>query len=416
LQVLKETAWPNPALSSAADPPTTVTGPSGVKMTGPYDYEPPSYWLVDNKKYGGAYGFNTETGPGPAIPPLESLRKMLPKDHLWPIDEVWNYHNPGERFQNLSRYTQAMNATYGPPSNLEDFLRKSQAMAYDGQRAMFEAYGRNKYTSTGVIQWMLNNSWPSLYWHLYDYYLYPAGGYFGSKKACEPLHVQYSYDDRSIVVVNSRQEPFAGLTLAAKVYDVNLKEIFSREVKVDVEADGCKPALAVPPFPPEPAATVYFVKLSLRDRAGTEVSSNFYWLPAKLSTLDWEKTPDTSFTPIATFEDLTALNQLPRVRLKATANVERSAGSDIVRVTLSNPSRDLAFQVHAGIRKANAEEEILPVLWEDNFLALMPGESRVITARYLEGAVLGKGATLLVDGWNIEPVTVSLSATEEDKK
>ena len=188
---------------------------------------------------------------------------------------------------------------------------------------MFEAYGRNKYTSTGVIQWMLNNAWPSIYWHLYDYYLYPAGGYFGTKKGCEPLHVQYSYDDRSIVVVNSRQEPFSGLTLTTQVYDFNLRQTFSQDAKVEIEADASKRVLTVPPFPAEPAVAVYFVKLSLRDQAGKEVSSNFYWLPARLSKLDWDKTPDTAFTPIGTFEDMTALNRLPLVRLQATANVEK---------------------------------------------------------------------------------------------
>ena len=84
-------------------------------------------------------------------------------------------------------------------------------MTYDGQRAMFEAYGRNKYLSTGVIQWMLNNSWPSLIWHLYDYYLVPAGGYFGTKKALEPIHVQYDYDKHSVSVVNSTQADVNGL-------------------------------------------------------------------------------------------------------------------------------------------------------------------------------------------------------------
>ena len=84
-------------------------------------------------------------------------------------------------------------------------------MAYEGERAMFEAYGRNKYTATGVIQWMLNNAWPSLIWHLYDFYLRPGGGYFGTKKANEPLHVQYSYDDRSIAVVNSPLPKLPGM-------------------------------------------------------------------------------------------------------------------------------------------------------------------------------------------------------------
>ena len=416
VQTLKETAWPNPIINSASDATSTVTGPSGVKMTGPYDYEPPCYWLVDHdKKWGGAYGFNTETGPGPAIPPLQILKKMLPGDHLWPIDEFWNYHSAGERFQTMDRYHEAMEKTYGKPAGLEDYLRKSQAMAYDGERAMFEAYAQNKYTSTGVIQWMLNNPWPSTYWHLYDYFLYPAGGYFGTKKACEPLHVQYSYDDRSVVVVSSLREAASGLTVSARVFDFGLKELFSRESKADVEADSAKQALTLPPFPAEPGAATYFVRLSLRDKSGKEISSNFYWLPARLSTLAWDKTPDTAFTPIATFEDLTALNSLPQVKLRAVAKFEKAEGSDRVRVTIENPGRSLAFQVHVGVRKAHSEDEILPVLWDDNYISLLPGESKVMTARYLEGGAVGSGASVLVDGWNVEPVEIAVEAGAEDR-
>ena len=416
VQTLKETAWPNPIINSASDATSTVTGPSGVKMTGPYDYEPPCYWLVDHdKKWGGAYGFNTETGPGPAIPPLQILKKMLPGDHLWPIDEFWNYHSAGERFQTMDRYHEAMEKTYGKPAGLEDYLRKSQAMAYDGERAMFEAYAQNKYTSTGVIQWMLNNPWPSTYWHLYDYFLYPAGGYFGTKKACEPLHVQYSYDDRSVVVVSSLREAASGLTVSARVFDFGLKELFSRESKADVEADSAKQVLTLPPFPAEPGAATYFVRLSLRDKSGKEISSNFYWLPARLSTLAWDKTPDTAFTPIATFEDLTALNSLPQVKLRAVAKFEKAEGSDRVRVTIENPGRSLAFQVHVGVRKAHSEDEILPVLWDDNYISLLPGESKVMTARYLEGGAVGSGASVLVDGWNVEPVEIAVEAGAEDR-
>ena len=416
VQTLKETAWPNPIINSASDATSTVTGPSGVKMTGPYDYEPPCYWLVDHdKKWGGAYGFNTETGPGPAIPPLQILKKMLPGDHLWPIDEFWNYHSAGERFQTMDRYHEAMEKTYGKPAGLEDYLRKSQAMAYDGERAMFEAYAQNKYTSTGVIQWMLNNPWPSTYWHLYDYFLYPAGGYFGTKKACEPLHVQYSYDDRSVVVVSSLREAASGLTVSARVFDFGLKELFSRESKADVEANSAKQVLTLPPFPAEPGAATYFVRLSLRDKSGKEISSNFYWLPARLSTLAWDKTPDTAFTPIATFEDLTALNSLPQVKLRAVAKFEKAEGSDRVRVTIENPGRSLAFQVHVGVRKAHSEDEILPVLWDDNYISLLPGESKVMTARYLEGGAVGSGASVLVDGWNVEPVEIAVEAGAEDR-
>jgi len=75
-----------------------------------------------------------------------------------------------------------LNRRYGQASSLDDYERKAQAMTYDGERAMSKPNARNKYTSTGVIQWMLNNAWPSLIWHLYDYYLAPAAGISGRKK------------------------------------------------------------------------------------------------------------------------------------------------------------------------------------------------------------------------------------------
>jgi len=218
LNVAEQCRWQKPLLSNATDQPGPVSGPSGVKMRGPYEYIPPSYWLLD-KKNGGAFGFATEVGPGPAVPPIESLKRMLPPDHLWPIDNFWDYHAGGDEFKNIAVFTSALEARYGKATGVEDYARKAQALAYEGERAMFEAFGRNKYTSTGVIQWMLNNAWPSMIWHLYDYYLRPGGGYFGSKLACEPLHVQYSYDDRTIAIVNDRLDPANGLTVSAKVFD-----------------------------------------------------------------------------------------------------------------------------------------------------------------------------------------------------
>jgi exo-1,4-beta-D-glucosaminidase len=417
-RIIAAVAWPNVVINSAADATTTVNGPSGVKMSGPYDYQPPAYWFTDqrgtqgksqrlsNARFGGAYGFNTETSPGPAIPPLQSLKKFLPPDHLWPPDEFWSYHGPGERYQTMHQYRSAMDATYGKPEGLEDFLRKSQAMAYDGQRAMFEAHARNKYTATGVIQWMLNNGWPSTFWHLYDYYLYPAGGYFGTKKANEPLHVMYSYDDRSVAVINSRQQPAAGLTVVARAYDLALRELFSgQKAGVEAPADSTTRVLSVPALPASP---VTFVRLSLRNGGGQEVSSNFYWLPQKGSTMDWVKTTDTSLAPIATFEDLTALARLPRVELSATATRQMKDGRERVTVTVRNAGTQLAFQVHLGVRATGAGEEALPVLWEDNYLPLFPGESRTLTAAYLPGTDLGRRPTVVVDGWNVQPLTVAV--------
>jgi exo-1,4-beta-D-glucosaminidase len=130
-----------------------------------------------------------------------------------------------------------MSATYGEAKTQERYNQVAQTMAFDGERAMFEAYGRNKYTSTGVIQWMLNNAWPSSIWHLYDYYLDAGGGYYGTKKACELLHVQYSYDDHSVYVVNSVFVASPGLTAVVHVYDLGLKELFTKSSNVDAGPD-----------------------------------------------------------------------------------------------------------------------------------------------------------------------------------
>jgi len=382
-----------------------------VKMTGPYDYVPPAYWYVDTR-YGGAFGFMTETGPGPAIPPQSSLRKMIPADHLWPIDDVWNFHaGAGRDFNSLKHYNDSMDAIYGAPAGLDDYIKKSQAMAYDGERAMFEAYTRNKYRSSGVIQWMLNNAWPSVVWHLYDYFLQPAGGYFGAKKACEPLHVQYSYDDRTVVVANNEYRDVAGLTVSAELYDVELQKKFSRQVNLDARADSIQVAFAVPEVSPAPK--VSFLKLSLNNSAGEVRSSNFYWLPAQLSSFDWDldRTNEHAYySAVTSYEDLTALNQLPHARVEASATIGHTDDGDTVRVLLHNPSDHLAFQVRLGIREEKRDDEILPVFWQDNYLSLLPNESRMVVARY-SGHKLDGHPQLDVDGWNVEHLVIPLTAS-----
>lgn len=378
LDVLKSVGWPNPILSSATAQKTTLTGASGVKMTGPYDWVPPSYWLTDTKN-GGAYGFNTETGPGPAVPPVESLRRFIPADHAWPIDDVWNFHAGSGSFGNLDVFRRAMAARYGAPENLEDFAWWSQVMAYEGERAMFEAYSRNKYTSTGVIQWMLNNAWPSLIWHLYDSFLMPAGGYFGTKKACEPVHALYSSNDRSVWVVNSTYAAVSGLELSARVFGIDLTEKHAASAKLDLPADGSRQVLTLPEIPG--LSSTYFVRLELKDATGRIVSRNFYWLSTKADVFDWAKT-DYKFTPVTEHGDFTALKSLPKTELSQTTTLAREGDRQVVRVRVKNNGKHLAFMVRLRLVDSRSGNDILPVLWDDNFFALMPGEERETVGSY----------------------------------
>jgi exo-1,4-beta-D-glucosaminidase len=408
LQVLKESDWPNPAVASAGEYTTTV-GPTGVKMLAPYEWVAPVYWEIDTKR-GGAFGFATEISPGPAIPPIESLRRMLPEDHLWPIDSVWEYH-AGGMSKTLKIFTEALNKRYGPSRSVEEYAQKAQVQAFEGHRAMMEAFGRNKYKSTGVVQWMLNNAWPSMIWHLYDWYLRPGGSYYGVKHACEPLHVQYSYDDRSVVVVNSYYRAFPKLKVTAKVYNLDMTEKYSKEVTLGVAEDSSTRVFTLPEI--EGLSGMYFVDLRLEDGA-RPASRNFYWLPKQVETVDFENEPGSGvWTPTKTFADYTALNSLPTVELEVAAKKETAGAQETMNVTLHNPSRALAFAVRLKVKKigknvtgaywyeSHVDDEVLPSLWEDNYISLLPGETRQIVATYSPKDLGGNASAVEVSGWNV---------------
>ena len=412
LNIEKQLLWPNPVVSSATGKPTSVTGASGVKMTGPYEYVAPGYWEEDTLRgqgqpehkqcnpggCGGAYGFNTETSMGPAVPPIESILAMVGKDHLWPIDEVWNYHAGGGEFKTIKVFSEALANRYGKSNSAEDFAEKSQLQTYEGIRAMYEAYSRNKYKATGVIQWMLNNAWPSMIWHLYDYYLRPGGGYFGAKRAMEALHPIYGYDDHSIWVVSSQYTEAKDLKLITKIYNLDMSEKFSHEDKLDAPPDSTAKILPLPQI--EGLSPTYFLLLRLEDSAGKLVGSNFYWLSTKPETIDWSKST-WWMTPTESFADFTALSQLPKVKLKVTEHTERQGDDSITRVVVENPSKSLAFFVRLKLDDAKGEE-ILPVVWEDNYISLLPGEKRELTATYRTTGLEGKTPAIEAIGWNTE--------------
>jgi exo-1,4-beta-D-glucosaminidase len=403
LDVEKEIGWPKPVISSASAKKADITGASGVKMSGPYEYVSPNYWLLGTKA-GGAFGFNTETSPGPAVPPVEELQAMFPSDKLWPINEFWDFHSGGGQFKNIRVFARALEERYGRAFDVADFAWKSQAMTYEGERAMFEAYGRNKYKSTGVIQWMLNNSWPSLIWHLYDYRLRPAGGYFGTKKANELVHPQFSYDDRTIAIVNGKQEPQNGLKLVAKLYDISMKECYSREAAVDVAADSVTTAFAIPQ--PTDISTTHFLNLQLFAASGELLSRNLYWLSTKQDVPDFTKT-EWYYTPLGAFADFTALQELPKVKLTAAMRTANTNEETSAQITVENPGTTLAFLVRLRLLKGKDGAEILPIFFDDNYFSLLPGEKREISVKVRNSDVAGAQPTLAIDGFNVVALTAN---------
>src|SRR5262249_8696345 len=240
-------------------------------------------------------------------------------------------------------------------------------------------------------------------------YLQPAGGFFGARKANEPIHIQFSYDDRSVVVVNGLQQRMRGLKASAELYDFNLKKQFSREATVDAGEDSSQKLFAIPELNLKPA--ISFARLRLEDEQGRTLSSNFYWLPAKYSTFDWAATT-FEYTPSPTYEDLTQLNGLPPVTLKLQAV---KASEQAIRVTVNNPSPNLAFHVVLKVLNKADGHEILPVLWDDNYFELLPGESKMVTAVYEARQLQNVQTAVELGGWNVIRQTVALTTVAKKK-
>jgi exo-1,4-beta-D-glucosaminidase len=371
-----------------------ISGPTGVKMLGPYAYTPPVYWYQD-KKRGGAYGFNTETGPGAQVPVLRSLKKMIPADHLWPIDEYWNFHCGLNEFADLDRYCTALEKRYGPPENVQQFAYRAQVMNYELMRPMFEAFRANKKIATGVVQWMLNAAWPKMYWQLYDWYLNPTGAFYAARKACQPVQLIYNYSNRSIHFVNDTLRDYEQLNVEVRIFDLHSREIFLHKQTIYSRPQSAEEIFTLPEF--STTTATYFLDLRLSDKAGDPLASNFYWLSTEPDELDYDAKvePWEFYTPSKQYADFTLLNSLAPTTLK----ISRRPDDNGLAAGLENTGDNIAFAVALDIIDKKTGDTVVPVFWQDNYISLLPGEKRVLHAEFDTDA---SRVTLDVRGWNLQ--------------
>jgi exo-1,4-beta-D-glucosaminidase len=405
--------WSLPIIAAASDQATSETGPSGMKMAGPYDWVPPSYWYAD--KLGGAFGFDSEVSAGATIPRLEDLSRMLSPQELealWKYPAVRQFHASAawSTFATIATFDTALAKRYGPPRSLEDYVAKSQLENYDNVRAQFEAFNARMDAanpSTGVIYWMLNNAWPSLHWHLYDYFLNPAGTYFGAKKANEPVHIQYSYDTREIVLVNHTLHDEHGLRALIRVRGLEGGVSYQRRAQnIDLAANAVRALATLPAL--AGLSRTYFIELELAAANGRPLSRNVYWLSTQTDELDWVHS-NWYLTPVTRYADLTPLQSLPTATSEVRATMRHDGAEDVTTVTLEVPpsSRALALFQHVSIRQSEGGELVLPILWSDNDVTLWPGESLTLTARSATPRV----ATPVVEvsGWNVPTRSIPIA-------
>ncbi|MET0308445.1 MAG: LamG-like jellyroll fold domain-containing protein [Sphingomonas sp.] len=347
-----------------------------LQGSGPYNYRPPEGYFTDL-----ATGFSVETGT-PSLSTKESIASYVPEADRWPLSDTlayhdWHFAGNGD----TKTFMATLDAMFGAGTSFADFERKAQMMNLETHKAMVEGFlGHLWSKNSGRLFWMTHPSWPSNAWQLYSWDYDTHAAYYGAKKAAEPVHVQLNLPDNALVVLNTTQADLKGLTATVRVVGLDNRALFARSDAVDALANRAT-ALA-----PVPLDTLYaqnplvLVSLRLSDASGKLLSENFYWRG---------KAP-------ASYR---ALNALAPVRLDARLDTIADEGKDKhARVTLSNPGSVPALAAKLTLINGRGER-ILPAFYSDNYVSLLPGESKVIDIRYPAGTKGAPGFTL--DGWNV---------------
>jgi len=360
------------------------TAGRGVNSGGPY------FWRAPREYYNFGEAFKTEVG-SVSVPTLESVQGMMPPKDWNTINDDWAEHDLARGAQGGDWYPNTLAARYGRPRSLADFVRKAQMMNFESYRAMYE--GRNAKLfrpTTGVLTWMSNPAQPSFVWQLYSWDLEPNASLFGTRRACEPVHVQRNESDGHVIIVNSTPRPLVGVTAKTSVYNLDGRLAYAHLDTVTAAPSAATDTGAV--ALPAALSPVHFVKVELRDAQRKLLSENFYWRadPAH---------PD----------DLRALDTLPLVTLTAAATRRDVGGKCLLSVALRNPSKSVALMAHLQLRRARSGARVLPVFYSDNYVSLLPGEARTVTVEASASDLGGEAPLLALDGWNVtvKPMAVA---------
>ena len=412
--ILSDLHWQNATVDTVSSFAKNDRGErlwDGIHMAGPYSWRPPTYWF--SGQYEASRGSCAEQGDNEHIPPFESLKKFIPSDKLWPINETWYFHsgsNPGN--STLSNIQRAVDRRYGPSNSAEEFARKAQLAHYEGTRAQFEAFAANGWANHKMtIYWMLNSHWPSFFGNIFDYYLRPGGAYYGAKKGLRPLSVvfdSYATGDHSqakVTVVNQMPTGQQGLRVRVRIYDIQGQVLDDRDAaNIKLASGGAFQAMTLPRFPN--SSPVYFVRCQLFDNSGKVLAENIYWQSQKDDDLGDRKNDGAFALQQASWADMTALNSMPQVPLELSATQTSAGGANRVAIRLHNATGHVAFFERAEITPDRDGDEILPIEYDDNYVTVFPGETAVI-----HGVVPQPGKTpawVRLEGYNTPRITVAI--------
>jgi beta-mannosidase len=356
----------------------------GVSSHGPY------YWRAPRFFYQLSESFKTETG-SVSVPTIESIQGMMPKKDWETIDDDWAQHDMAKGAQRGDEYPFTLATRYGHIRNLADFVRKAQLANYEAFRAMYEGRNAEMFTkTTGILTWMSHPAQPSFVWQLYHYDLEPNASLYAAKKASETIHVQLNESNGAIQVVNNSPAVLSNLTVRSRVYSLDGKLSGENNYAV-AQVSGSTTIKAAQVDVSARISPIYFLKLDLLGSDGRLLSTNFYWQNVAQ-------------------DDFTGLRDLPKATLEITVDSHVEGEDTLLKVTLHNPTNTVALMTHLQLHQKQSGERVLPVFYSDNYISLVPRESRSLTIQAATKDLAG-GPLLLVDGFNVgvKPVEGAVS-------
>jgi hypothetical protein len=362
-----------------------------VSGGGPYHLMPTDFYFGERA----TQKLHSELGMANIVS-MDSLRQMMPAKDQWPQGEVWGLHDfTTHGAQSGGELRTTIEKSYGPAASAEEWVELAQFTNYDGHRAMMEAQSKHR---MGVLMWMSHPCWPSFVWQTYDYYLEPTAGYFGAKKGCEPLHVQWNSLEGTVEVVNYSAGHRAGLGVSAAVLNLDGSVQWERKATVDSAEDSVQSPFALA-FPKAGLTPVHFVRLKLTE-GGRILSENTYMRSLATYTVPGFSRGPFHIPDYPAF-DFRLVRTLPKAAVRRATTAGREGGAWVLRTELENTSKTPALLVHLKAVRGTSGDRILPALYDDNYVTLLPGEKRTLRTELQDADTRGETPAIAVDGFNV---------------
>ncbi|MET3470994.1 hypothetical protein ABIC78_001509 [Novosphingobium sp. 1529] len=355
-----------------------------LQGSGPYNYRQPQGYFTDL-----ATGFSVETGT-PSLATAAAIAQYVPEADRWPLSDTlayhdWHFSGNGD----TKTFMESLNRRFGAATSFADFERKAQMMNLETHQAMIEGFLGHLWTkNSGRLFWMTHPAWPSNAWQIYSSDFDTHAAYYGAQRAARPLHAQLNLPDNALVLVNTTREDAKGLAVTSTVTDLAGKALFTRRDRADALANRDTTLKPLPLDTIFASTPMVLVGLTITDRTGKVVSDTVYWRG---------KDEDA----------YRALNAMGAAPLAIKTGTPQDSGSEReMAITLTNSSSTPALNTRATLVDA-AGKRILPAYYSDNYVAVMPGESRTITVRWPASA--GTAAAVTLEGWNVPAAQQGLS-------